>query len=118
MQTLEADRAASKAAKTAAQRERRRVSAAEARLVCLMFDLFVNPFCFCYPGRYYILFRVLVILFATSGSSPNRLLGSPPVALLILLLRSRRNTQSAVEFSAVALLTLLLRSRRSEPERS
>ena len=47
MQTLEADRAASKAAKTAAQRERRRVSAAEARLVCLMFDLFVNPFCFC-----------------------------------------------------------------------
>ena len=44
MQTIEAERAASKAANTAAQREHRRVSTAEATLVCLLFDLFVNPF--------------------------------------------------------------------------
>ena len=67
MQKLEAKRAASKAVKTAAQRERRRVSAAEAWLVCLLFDLFVNLFCLLFSRPILFTdFRVLVILFATS----------------------------------------------------
>ena len=42
----------------------------------------------------------------------------PAVALLILSLRSRRNTQSAFKISCFALLILLVRSRRNGPERA
>ena len=101
MQALEAERAAPQASKAAAQRERRRVSAAEARLVCLLFALFVDPFCssFSRPILYTTEFRVLVILFTISWSSPDRLLLSLAVARIIFLLRSRRNAQSAYKFS-------------------
>lgn len=43
--------------------------------------------------------NILVILFTISWSSPSRLLLSPDVTFIIIILRSGRNTQSAWKFS-------------------
>ena len=118
---LEAGRAASNAAKTAAQ-WRHRVSTAEARSICLLFDLFcesrllivlqadtihtlspefwlscslqvgVNPI-----GSYFFLVLPSSSFFCVPDVTPNRLSNSPAVALLILLLRSRRDESERAE---------------------
>ena len=116
MQKPETERAASTAAKTAAQRERRRASAAEARLVCLQL---VDPFCLLFSRPILCTeFRVLIILFATSWSLPSRLLLSPAVALIILLCGPNVTPNRISNSPAVALLILILHSRRIEPERA
>ena len=81
MQTLGVERAASKAATTDAQRECRRVTAAEARFVCFLFDLLVNRVCLLFSRPIFCReFRVFGHL-VRYKSSPNRLLLYPDVPL-------------------------------------